>query len=88
MENFVNDIQELEQVRHFLIKASTSNNADTINACNGLALEKLNKHIDAMSLNKVNIEFLRKQMDKVLMDIEELKDANREIHYKNGNGAQ
>ena len=46
--------------------------------------DKLNKHIDAMSLNKVNIEFLRKQMDKVLMDIEKLKDANREIHYKNG----
>jgi len=37
-----------------------------------------------MALNKVNIEFLRKQMDKVLEDIEELKDANREIHYKNG----
>ena len=50
--------------------------------------DKLNKHIDSMSLNKVNIEFLRKQMDKVLMDIEKLKDANREIHYKNGNGAQ
>ena len=46
--------------------------------------DKLNKHIDSMSLNKVNIEFLRKQMDKVLEDIEELKDANREIHYKNG----
>ena len=46
MENFVKDIQELEQVRHFLIKASTSNNTDTINACNGLALEKLNKHIE------------------------------------------
>ena len=46
--------------------------------------EKIEKHIDAMSLNKVNIEFLRKQMDKVLEDIEELKDANREIHYKNG----
>ena len=50
--------------------------------------DKLNKHIDSMSLNKVNIEFLRKQMDKVLMDIEKLKDANREIHYKNGNGVQ
>ena len=50
--------------------------------------DKLNEHIDSMSLNKVNIEFLRKQMDKVLMDIEKLKDANREIHYKNGNGAQ
>ena len=46
--------------------------------------EKLNKHIDSMALNKVNIEFLRKQMDKVLEDIEELKDSNREIHYKNG----
>ena len=46
--------------------------------------DTLNKHIDSMSLNKVNIEFLRKQMDKVLMDIEKLKDANREIHYKNG----
>ena len=46
--------------------------------------DKLNKHIDSMSLNKDKIEFLRKQMDKVLMDIEKLKDANREIHYKNG----
>ena len=50
--------------------------------------EKLNTHIDAMSLNKVNIEFLRKQMDKVLEDIEKLKDANREIHYKNGKKEQ
>ena len=47
---------------------------------------KLNKHIESMALNKVNIEFLRKQMDKVLDDIEKLKDANREMHYKNGNG--
>ena len=46
--------------------------------------DRINKHIDSLSLNKVNIEFLRKQMDKVLMDIEKLKDANREIHYKNG----
>jgi preprotein translocase subunit YajC len=50
--------------------------------------EKLNKHIDSMSLNKVNIEFLRRQMDKVLEDIEELKDSNREIHYKNGKKEQ
>ena len=48
--------------------------------------DKLNKHIESMALNKVNIEFLRKQMDKVLDDIEKLKDANREMHYKNGNG--
>ena len=50
--------------------------------------DKLNKHIESMALNKVNIEFLRRQMDKVLEDIEKLKDANREIHYKNGNGGQ
>ncbi len=50
-------------------------------------VDKLNAHIENMALNKVNIEFLRKQMDKVLEDIEKLKDANREIHYKNGNGA-
>ena len=47
--------------------------------------EKIEKHLESMALNKVNIEFLRRQMDKVLEDIEELKDANREIHYKNGN---
>ena len=46
--------------------------------------DKLNAHIENMALNKVNIEFLRKQMDKVLQDIEKLKDANREIGYKNG----
>ena len=50
--------------------------------------DKLNTHIENMALNKVNIEFLRKQMDKVLEDIEKLKDANREMHYKNGKGAQ
>ena len=46
--------------------------------------DKLNKHIENMALNKVNIEFLRKQMDKVLVDIEKLKDANREMKYTNG----
>ena len=46
--------------------------------------DRLNKQIDSMMNNRVNIEFLQKQMDKVLMDIEKLKDANREIHYKNG----
>ena len=50
--------------------------------------DKLNAHIESMALNKVNIEFLRKQMDKVLEDIEKLKDANREIHYKNGTKEQ
>ena len=46
--------------------------------------DKLNAHIESMALNKVNIEFLRKQMDKVLQDIEKLKDANRDLGYKNG----
>ena len=48
--------------------------------------DKLNKHIESMALNKVNIEFLTKQMDKVLEDIESLKDKARDMHYKNGNG--
>ena len=30
--------------------------------------DKLNAHIESMALNKVNIEFLRGQMDKVLID--------------------
>jgi division protein CdvB (Snf7/Vps24/ESCRT-III family) len=47
--------------------------------------DKLQSHIENMALNKVNIEFLRKQMDKVLQDIEKLKDANRDLGYKNGN---
>ena len=50
--------------------------------------DKLSEHIEGMALNKVNIEFLRKQMDKVLEDIEKLKDANREIGYKNGSYSQ
>ena len=50
--------------------------------------DKLSEHIEGMALNKVNIEFLRKQMDKVLTDIEKLKDANREIGYKNGSYSQ
>jgi len=48
--------------------------------------DKLNKHIESMALNKVNIEFIQKQMDKVLTDIESLKDKARDMHYKNGNG--
>ena len=48
--------------------------------------DKLNKHIESMALNHANIEFLTKQMDKVLTDIESLKDKARDMHYKNGNG--
>ena len=47
--------------------------------------DRLNKHIESMALNKVNIEFIQKQMEKVLIDIEKLKDANREMKYTNGN---
>ena len=47
--------------------------------------DKLNAHIESMALNKVNIEFLTKQMEKVLIDIEKLKDQNRDFKY-NGNG--
>ena len=47
--------------------------------------DRINKHIEDMALNKVNIEFLTKQMDKVLVDIEKLKDSNRDMKY-NGNG--
>ena len=50
--------------------------------------DRINKHVEGMALNKVNIEFLTKQMDKVLEDIEKLKDANREIGYKNGSYSQ
>ena len=46
--------------------------------------DKINKHIESMMNNRINIEFLQKQMDKVLKDIETLKDKNREIIYKNG----
>ena len=46
--------------------------------------DRINKQIESMMNNKINIDFLSKQMEKVLIDIEELKDSNREIHYKNG----
>ena len=46
------------------------------------SVEKIEKHIESMMNNKINIEFLQKQVDKMLSDIEKLKDADREI--KNG----
>tara|TARA_B100000287_G_C20119409_1_gene577742 strand:- start:151 stop:573 length:423 start_codon:yes stop_codon:yes gene_type:complete len=48
--------------------------------------DKINKHIDSMMNNRINIEFLQKQMDKVLSDIEALKDKNREMYYNGSNG--
>jgi len=48
------------------------------------SVDRLNKAIEDGMHNKVNIEFLQKQVEKLLTDVEKLKDANREIHYKNG----
>mgnify|MGYP005619200293 FL=1 len=49
-------------------------------------LDRLQVEVDNMKNNKINIEFLREQMDKAMNNIEKLKDADREITYKNGNG--
>ena len=47
------------------------------------SLEKIEKQLNNMMDNKINIQFLQKQVEKMLSDIEKLKDADREI--KNGN---
>lgn len=44
--------------------------------------EKLEKNQEMNMTNKVNIEFLSKQLEKTLADVEKLKDKVR----KNGNG--
>ena len=49
-------------------------------------VDRMQKHLDSMANNKINIEFLNKQMEKAQSNIEALKDADREIVYKNGNG--
>ena len=49
------------------------------------SVEKIENNLEQNMTNKVNIEFLQKQVEKMLEDIERLKDANREIVYKNGN---
>ena len=49
-------------------------------------VERMQKHLDSMANNKINIEFLNKQMEKAQENIEALKDADRDIVYKNGNG--
>ena len=48
--------------------------------------DRLTKQIESMMNNRVNIEFLTKQMNKVLSDIEKLKDKQRTF-ATNGNGA-
>ena len=47
-------------------------------------VERMQQHIDSMANNKINIEFLKEQMEKAQESIEKLKDADREIVYKNG----
>ena len=49
-------------------------------------VDRMQKHLDDMSNNRVNIEFLKEQMEKAQSNIEKLKDADRDIVYKNGNG--
>jgi hypothetical protein len=48
--------------------------------------EKLTKNQEMNTSNKLRIEFMEKQVTKMLQDIEKLKDANREIKFGNGNG--
>jgi len=50
--------------------------------------EKLTINQEMNTSNKLRIEFMEKQISKMLDDIEKLKDANREIKYTNGNGHQ
>tara|TARA_B100000424_G_scaffold125691_1_gene95240 strand:- start:25 stop:480 length:456 start_codon:yes stop_codon:yes gene_type:complete len=47
-------------------------------------VEAIQKELQGMMNNKVNIERLQKDVEKALTDIEELKDSLREA--KNGNG--
>ena len=49
-------------------------------------VEKLQQNIEMNMSNKLKIEFMEGQISKLLTDVEELKDENREIVYKNGNG--
>ena len=49
------------------------------------SVDRINAQLEKMMNNRINIEFLQKQMDKVLVDIESLKDKNRDMYY-NGNG--
>jgi hypothetical protein len=49
-------------------------------------VEKLQQNIEMNMSNKLKIEFMEGQINKLLVDVEELKDANREIVYQNGNG--
>jgi hypothetical protein len=47
-------------------------------------VEKLQQNIEMNMSNKLKIEFMEGQINKLLTDVEQLKDKNREIVYKNG----
>ena len=49
-------------------------------------IERLQTDIDENADNKINIEFMKEQLDKALNNIEKLKDADRDIKYTNGTG--
>ena len=49
-------------------------------------IERLQADIDENADNKINIEFMSKQLEKALNNIEKLKDADRDIKYTNGTG--
>ena len=74
--------QDLEQNTEFRIKyprgqlGKSSGEAELYMLVEDLykSVERLNKAIEDGMHNKVNIEFIRKQLDKALEDIEELKD--------------
>ena len=50
------------------------------------SVEKMEAVLEKNMENKVNIQFLQKQVEKIAKDIEKLKDADRDIKYTNGNG--
>ena len=49
------------------------------------SVEKIEQNLEQNMTNKVNIERLQKDVEKMLDDIEKLNDADRDIVYKNGN---
>ena len=56
-----------------------------------MLIEELYKQVEKLQVaqedgmhNKVNIEFLQKQVEKLLADVEKLKDSNRKLKYENG----
>ena len=50
-------------------------------------VEKLQDKQESGMHNTVNIDRLQKDVEKILVNIEKLKDASRELKFSNGNGA-